>query len=179
MVGLIFEQYFAEYLLAFGRPEFVEILRAIVCCGKLEFPPRVGVKHAAFTSFAASSMPFGAYLTHFVEAWTVRVYKIAGALHLVSPPWSKAPTIITPLFSTLYTAHHTSQVPVPIQEAGEPTQPRLRIKVESPQFRSVHWYNCVAYEDGRLPILLTRYMTHARARQPFCSNDLDSSSIVQ
>ncbi|CAM9794975.1 unnamed protein product [Ectocarpus sp. 6 AP-2014] len=33
-------------------------------------------------------------------------------------------------------------------------QSLLRIKVESPQFRSVHWYECVVYEDGRLPVLL-------------------------
>lgn len=52
----------------------------------------------------------------------------------------------------------TTQVPATaVQEAGDRSQPRVCIKVESPQFRSVHWYECVVYEDGRLPILLARY----------------------
>eukprot|EP00752_Nemacystus_decipiens_P017941 g16082.t1 len=45
------------------------------------------------------------------------------------------------------------KVPAPAHETGERSQPLVRIKVESPQFRSVHWYECVVY-DGRLPILL-------------------------
>jgi len=80
-----------------------------------------------------------------------------------SHPWSNVHTHHYPTF--LRRLRRTTQVPVPIQEAGEATQPRLRIKVESPQFRSVHWYECVAYEDGRLPILLARYTapdTHTR-----------------
>ena len=85
-----------------------------------------------------------------VEAWVFRGFVNRDQRVLAfSPlfPWSKVP-ITNPL---------TTQVPVPIKEAGEPTQPRMRIKVESPQFRSVHWYECVASEDGRLPILLARY----------------------
>lgn len=53
-----------------------------------------------------------------------------------------------------------TQVPAPVQETGELSQPLLRIKVESPQFRSVHWYECVVYEDGRLPILVVRYISY-------------------
>lgn len=51
------------------------------------------------------------------------------------------------------------QTPVPVAApvpGKDSQQSLLRIKVESPQFRSVHWYECVAYEDGRLPVLLAR-----------------------
>ncbi|CAM9599342.1 unnamed protein product [Ectocarpus fasciculatus] len=44
-------------------------------------------------------------------------------------------------------------VAAPVPEEGS-QESLLRVKVESPQFRSVHWYECVVYEDGRLPVLL-------------------------
>ena len=67
-------------------------------------------------------------------------------------------------------------MPAPAHEAGERSQPLVRIKVESPQFRSVHWYECVVYEDGRLPILLARYIdeigTYKLSNKILCTGTL-------
>lgn len=66
-------------------------------------------------------------------------------------------------------ASNKTQAPVPITapvpEADASTQSVLRIKVESPQFRSVNWYECVLHEDGKLPVLLARYDSEERMRK--------------
>ncbi|CAM9091981.1 unnamed protein product [Ascophyllum nodosum] len=42
---------------------------------------------------------------------------------------------------------------MPVEGSGSPPQP-LGIKVESPQFHCVYWYECVFHDDGRLPTLV-------------------------
>lgn len=47
-------------------------------------------------------------------------------------------------------------MPEALGEASGALAGRLRVKVESPQFRSSYWYDCVFTFDGRLPTLLPR-----------------------